>query len=75
MATTTTNTTLSEVLSAIDDGDVDCVQRWIDGGGDPNSACRGTVRTPSGADYHEGETPLMVAAMAGRAAHLAAALR
>ena len=65
MATTTT-TSLGEVLNAADRGDVDCVRRWIDGGGDTNSACRGTVRTPSGADYHEGETPLMVAAMAGR---------
>ena len=63
---TTTRPTLAQVLNAAGRGDVDCVRRWLEGGGDPNITCRETVHTARDTDYYEGETPLMVASMSGR---------
>jgi hypothetical protein len=67
MATTTTTIpTLGEVLDAVENGDVDTVRRYVDGGGDPNVTCRGRVRTPQQTTYFEGETLLMVADDGGK---------
>ena len=64
---TTTSPTVGRVLYAAEQGGVDFVRRWLEGGGDPNISPRGTVHIsePEETDYYEGETPLMVAAMTG----------
>ena len=66
MATAAPNPSLAEVLDAVEDGDVDTVCQWLERGGDPNEALTETVDSERFGEFFPGETPLMIAAMAGR---------